>query len=154
MLSDLSNQAPAGSSKLDNFFCVAADAQVHRHNLGKRSLIVRNTSRKNVHSKLQINAIPPGVRAAPPFHIHFSVPAPFCFSLTVAALELQTCRGVEQAKPVTQRSYCLATVTIHKFLRNLWIVLITGMTSLRRLVLEGFVSLASAIPGEFARPRA
>src|SRR5262249_13323250 len=32
--------------------------------------------------------------------------------------------------------------------------LIRKMTSLRRLMLEGFVSLASAIPGEFARPRA
>jgi len=47
-------------------------------------------------------AIPPGVRAAPHFsHPLFSSSA-ILFLVTVAALELQACRDVEQAKPVRQ----------------------------------------------------
>src|SRR5262249_33231286 len=59
---------------------------------------------------------------APHFsHTLFSSSA-ILFLIAVAALELQACRNLEQAKPVRQRVCCLATVMIHTFLRNLRIL--------------------------------
>src|SRR5262249_47831822 len=91
-------------------------------------------------------AIPVAVRTAP----HFSHPL-FSSSAICLLLTKRQSRPHQCPRFHGERSLLCCNRYIYKFLRNLWLVLTTEITSLRPLVLEDFSALPPRFPANSCR---